>query len=358
MHMNKKQFITDIKVGDNFDSTVIVSEKQVKKKKNGEDYCTVTFQDRTGTIEGILWTEVFLGAGDFSEGDLVSIKSIIKEYRGSKQLIVNSLKKLEKDDDQDLSDYIKSTSKDIDSMFDEILGYIESMENKYLKELLNIFMADKGFVKNYRTSTAAVRYHHAYQGGLLEHSLNVVKICDMLAGIYDNLNRDLLIAGAVLHDIGKIKEYSSGINLKITNTGRLLGHITIGYGWVQEKIGQVKGFPADLADRLLHIILSHHGRLEFGSPKRPKILEAFVVYHADHLDGDIGGFNIILENANNENDWSEYVKNFERPIYLKKLELGEEENMNKEGLNSQIDNKDSNNDSGPSPEETEQDELF
>lgn len=356
--MNKKQFITDIKVGDNFDSTIIVSEKQAKKKKNGEDYCTVTFQDRTGTIEGVLWTEVFLEAGDFSEGDLVSIKSVIKEYRGSKQLIVNSLEKLKKDDDLDLSDYIKSTSKDIDSMFEEILGYIRSMENRYLKKLLNIFMDDEEFVKNYRTSTAAVRYHHAYQGGLLEHSLNIVKICDMLAGIYDNLNRDLLLAGAILHDVGKIKEYSSGVNLKMTNRGRLLGHIPIGYGWVQEKIGQVKGFPADLADRLLHIILSHHGHLEFGSPKRPKILEAFVVYHADHLDGDIGGFNIILENANSENDWSEYARNFERPIYLKKLELEEEENMDNGDLNSQNHNESSNKDSKPSSEDPGQDGLF
>ncbi len=356
--MNKKQFITDIKVGDNFDSTVIVSEKQPKKKKNGEDYCTVTFQDRTGTIEGILWTEVFLEAGDFSEGDLVSIESVIKEYRGSKQLIVNSLKKIKKDDDMDLSDYIKSTSKDIDLMFEEILGYIRSMENKYLKELLNIFMADKKFVKNYRTSTAAVRYHHAYQGGLLEHSLNVVKICDMMAGIYDNLNRDLLLAGAILHDVGKIKEYSSGVNLKITNRGRLLGHISIGYGWVQEKIGQVKGFPADLADRLLHIILSHHGHLEFGSPKRPKILEAFVVYHADHLDGDIGGFNIILENANSENDWSEYARNFERPIYLKKLELEEEESLDARDLSGDNNNRSRNKNSKPSSGDPGQNGLF
>jgi len=356
--MNKRQFISDIKIGDNFDSTVIVSDKQAKKKKNGEDYCTVTLQDRTGTIEGILWTEVFLGAGEFFEGDLVNIKSIIKEYRGSRQLIVNSLKKLEINDDFDLSDYIKSTSKNIDEMFEEILGYIESVENKYLKGLLNIFMDDAGFVKSYRTSTAAVKYHHAYQGGLLEHSLNVAKICDMLAGIYDNLNRDLVLAGAILHDIGKIKEYASGANLKITNTGRLLGHITMGYGWVQEKIGQINGFPADLADRLLHIILSHHGHLEYGSPKRPKILEAFAVYHADHLDGDIGGFNIILENANDENDWSEYVRNFERPLYLKKLELEEEEKIDNKDPGSEIDKKDNNDASEASPEGNGQDGLF
>jgi len=358
MVIEKEQFLSDLKVGDLVETTFIVSEKQVKKKKNGQDYCTVTFQDKGGTVEGVLWTEVFEAAGVFKEGDLVEIKGILKEYRGSRQLIVNSLVKIEKDAGLDLSDYIKSTSKDIDSMFEEVLGYMGSIKNKHLKELLNLFMDDKKFVSDYRTSTAAIRYHHAYQGGLLEHSLNVTKVCDMLAGIYGNLNRDLLICGAILHDVGKIKEYQSGVNLKITNRGRLMGHITIGYGWVLEKIEQVKGFPKDLADRLLHIILSHHGRLEYGSPKRPKILEAFIVYHADHLDGDIGGFNIILENTSDENEWSEYARNFERPVFIKQLDLGEEENLESGGSSSKTDNKSINNNPEPSPEETGQDGLF
>ncbi len=243
MVMKKEQFLSDLKVGDLVETTFVVSEKQVKKKKNGQDYCTVTMQDRGGTVEGVIWTEVFEESGAFKEGDLVEVKGLLKEYRGARQLIVNSLKKIEKEDGQDLTDYIKSTSKDIDGMFEEILGYIKSLDSKYLKELLNLFVSDKKFVSDYRTSTAAIRYHHAYQGGLLEHSLNVTKISDMLAGIYDNLNRDLLICGAILHDVGKIREYSSGVNLKTTNRGRLLGHITIGYGWVLEKIEQIKGFP-------------------------------------------------------------------------------------------------------------------
>ena len=358
MAIKKEQFLSDLKVGDLVETIFVVSEKQVKKKKNGEDYCTVTLQDRGGTVEGVMWTEVFQASGIFAEGDLVEIKGILKEYRGSRQLIVNSLVKIKKDAGLDLSDYIKSTSKDIDSMFEEVLGYIDSIKNKHLKELLNSFMDDKKFATDYRTSTAAIRYHHAYQGGLLEHSLNVTKICDMLACIYDNLNRDLLICGAILHDVGKIKEYQSGVNLKITNRGRLLGHITIGYGWVLEKIGQIKGFPKDLADRILHIILTHHGHLEYGSPKRPKILEAFIVYHADHLDGDIGGFNIILENTSDENEWSEYARNFERSVFTKQLDLGGEENMDNEGSSSQTDNKDSKNDREASPEETGQDGLF
>jgi 3'-5' exoribonuclease len=177
----------------------------------------------------------------------------------------------------------------------------------------------------------------------------------MCNSIYDNLNRDLLIAGAILHDVGKIKEYSSGVNLKITNRGRLLGHITIGYGWVLEKISSIKGFPSDLADRLLHIILSHHGHLEYGSPKRPKILEAFVVYHADHLDGDIGGFNIILENTSDENDWSEYVRNFERPVYTRRLDLGE---VNMEEMGPGKKRKDIKKNPGRSSEDMDQDGLF
>jgi 3'-5' exoribonuclease len=358
MVVKKEQFLSDLKVGDMVETSFVVSEKQVKKKKNGEDYCTVTLQDRSGTVEGVLWTEVFETSDDFKEGDIVEVKGILKEYRGSRQLVVNSLEKIEKDSVQDLSDYIKSTSKDIDGMFEEILGYIGSLESKYLKELLGLFMDDKKFATDYRTSTAAIRYHHAYQGGLLEHSLNVTKVCDMLAGIYDNLNRDLLICGAILHDVGKIREYSSGVNLKITNRGRLLGHITIGYGWVLEKIDQIKGFPKDLADRLLHIILSHHGHLEYGSPKRPKILEAFIVYHADHLDGDIGGFNIILENTSDENEWSEYARNFERPVFIKQLDLEEESGLKSSDPEVEKQDNNTNKNSGPSSSDLEQNELF
>lgn len=356
MDLKKEQFINDINIGELVDSTFIVSQKQVKKKKNGEDYCTATFQDRSGTVEGVLWTEVYLATKDFSEGDLVKVKGVLKEYRGAKQLIVDELARVQVDEETDLSDYIKSTRKDIEGMFSEVLEFIQSLENKHLKQLLRLFMSNKEFVNGYKTSTAAVRYHHAFQGGLLEHSLNVTKICDRMTDIYDNLNRDLLIAGAILHDVGKIKEYSSGVNLKMTNTGRLLGHITIGYGWVMEKIKEIKGFPSDLSDRLLHIILSHHGHLEYGSPKRPKIMEAFIVYHSDHLDGDIGGFNIILENTSDENDWSEYVRNFARPVYVRQLDLTEENDRDEDRASGT--RKPPRQDGRPSAIDRDQDGLF
>jgi len=162
--MEKIQFISEIKVGDLVESLFAVAQKQVRKKKNGEDYCTVTLQDKSGTVEGVLWTEAFLAADDFQEGDLVEIKGVLKEFRGARQLLVDSLKRTESGGDIDLTDYIKSTSKDIDQMFGEIMELIAGIKNKYLRQLLELFMDDKEFAEKYRTSTAAVRYHHAYKG--------------------------------------------------------------------------------------------------------------------------------------------------------------------------------------------------
>ncbi|MBN2072732.1 MAG: HD domain-containing protein [Actinobacteria bacterium] len=325
MIIKKDQFISQLEVGIPVDSVFIVSRKLIKKKKNGEDFCSVTLQDKDGTIEGVLWTEAYCRSSEFAEGDLVRIKGEVKEYRGSRQLVVEDLKAVHDEEGIDFSDYVMTTGKDIEEMFSQITAFIDSIKNIHLKKLFALFTEDPQFVDNFKNATAAIQYHHAYRGGLLEHTLAVTRVCDALAAIYENLNRDLLISGAMLHDIGKIREYDSRINMKVTDEGKLLGHITIGYGWVLEKIEQIEGFPEDLKNRLLHIILSHHGHREFGSPKRPKILEAFVVYHVDHMDADIGGFSRILESNTGDNDWSEYMRNFERSVYIKRLETGEED---------------------------------
>lgn len=317
----KKQYISDLKVGIPVDSLFVVSKKLVKKKKNGEDFCTVTLQDKEGSIEGVIWTEVLREIDDFSEGDFVLVKGGVSEYKGGRQLVVNSITKVTDKKDIEYSDFIRTTKRNIDDMFSELKSYISSIKNYYLKRLLHLFFDDKDFARDFCSATAAVQYHHAYRGGLLEHTLFMTKICSFLSKIYENLNRDLLIAGAILHDIGKIKEYKVDVIIKVTDEGKLLGHITIGYGWVLEKIKKIRNFPVDLKERLLHIILSHHGHKEFGSPKRPKILEAFVVYHVDHMDADVGGYNIILEESTGDEDWSSYAKNFEGSVMLKKLRL-------------------------------------
>lgn len=325
MTIKKEQFISDLKIGENTDSVFAVARKQIRKKKNGEEYCTVTLQDKKGSVEGVLWTETYNTAGNFDQGDFVSVRGDVKEYRGSRQLVISSLKKIENKEDLNFSDYVKTTGRDIDEMFSEITGYISSIENPHLRKLIDMFFSDKKFVKDFKNATAAVKYHHAFRGGLLEHTLSVTRICDTLSGIYDNLNHDLLISGAILHDIGKMKEYRTVVNTKVTDEGKLIGHIIIGYGLILEKIKQIKGFPVDLGNRLLHIILSHHGQKEFGSPKQPKIPEAFIVYHVDYLDADIGGYNIILEENKGRADWSDYVKNFERSVFLREVELSDHE---------------------------------
>jgi len=374
----KKQYVSNLKVGTNVDSLFVVSHKSIKKKKNNDDYCAVTLQDKEGSIEGVIWTEVFKNVGYFEEGDFVLVKGNVSEYRGGKQLSINSMAKIKNKEDIEYSDFIRTTKENVDGMMSEIKSYINSIKDQHLRKLLDLFFKDEDFTRCFCRATAAVRYHHAYSGGLLEHTLSVTKICDFLSGTYKNLNRDLIISGAILHDIGKIMEYDVGVIIKVTDEGKLLGHITIGYGLVLEKIKKISGFPTDLRERLLHIILSHHGHKEFGSPRRPKILEAFVVYHVDHMDADIGGYNIILEESNEGEDWSAYAKNFERSVMLKKPELensdqkstgtDEEEKFGEKGLGVDIKTNDDRNernltesgneDKKAKQKTTKQDELF
>ncbi|MBM3708221.1 MAG: HD domain-containing protein [Actinobacteria bacterium] len=320
----KELYVNDLKAGMKVKSVFAVSRKTVRKTKSGEDYCTICLQDRSGCIDAVIWPKASVNFNIFEEGDLAEISGDVSDYKGTRQIEVSGIRTLEKDGRADYSDFIRITKKNVEDMFSEMMTFIESVKNKPLKKLLKLFFEDKKFSESFRSSSAAVQYHHAFMGGLLEHTLSVVKICDFLAGSYEKLNRDLLLAGAVLHDIGKIREYEfdeKNITIGVSNEGKLLGHITIGYGMVLEKIKYIKGFPEDLKERLLHIILSHHGAKEFGSPKRPKILEAFVVYHVDHMDADVGGFCIVAEESGGRAEWSGYLKNFERSIYLKELNL-------------------------------------
>ncbi|MFO7929686.1 MAG: HD domain-containing protein [Candidatus Humimicrobiaceae bacterium] len=315
----KKQYVVDLKVGKPVDSVFVVSKKIVKQKKNGEDYCLVTLQDKGGDLQGIMWTEVFKRMEDFQEGDFVAVKGQVNEYNKTKQLVIDYLVKVKDESNIEYSDFIKTTKKNISGMLSELKNIIGSIENPYLKKLLNLFFQDEVFIKEFCHGTAAMKYHHAYRGGLLEHTLSVTRVCSLIAENYNNINKDLLVGGAILHDIGKIKEYDVGVIITVSDQGKLLGHISMGYSWIMDKIRSLERFPKDLAERLLHIILSHHGYKEFGSPVQPKILEAFVVHHVDYLDADVAGYNLLLEESDEEVDWSRFVKNFERSVLLRQI---------------------------------------
>jgi 3'-5' exoribonuclease len=315
----KSQYIIDLNPGEPVHTEFAICSKAERSKKNGDKFCLLVLQDNSGFIDGVIWNDSVIDFSSIREGDLVRIdEGIVNEYRSRKQIEISSIKKLYANDVRDWSDFEKTAKNDARDMFSELMEYVDSVENVHLKKLLEIFFRDEEFVEKFCSATAAVQYHHAYRGGLLEHTLSVLKICVVLSAHYENVNRDLLIAGSIFHDIGKIREYRLSVPIKVTDEGRLLGHITIGFGMVLEKIRSIKGFPKDLRDRLLHIILSHHGQKEFGSPRRPKTMEAFIVYHIDYMDADIGGFYSAIEASKGDSDWSEYLKNFERSVFLKK----------------------------------------
>jgi 3'-5' exoribonuclease len=326
----KSQYINDLKPGEQVSSEFVISNKAERSKKNGEKFCLLILQDKSGFMDGVIWNESVINFSTIREGDFVRIDDgIVNEYRSKKQIEISSITRLDSREVKDKSDFEKTTKMDIGKMVSTLMEYIESVENPHLQKLLAMFFKDEEFLEDFCSATAAVQYHHAYRGGLLEHTLSVLKISEMLSKHYRNMNRDLLIAGSIFHDIGKMREYRLSIPIKVTDEGRLLGHITIGYGMVLEKIKCIKGFPEDLRDRLLHIVLSHHGQKEFGSPRRPKTLEAFIVYHIDYMDADIGGFNAAIEANKGDSDWSEYMKNFERSVFLKKPDF---ENLSEEDL--------------------------
>ncbi len=315
----KEQYIIGLRPGEKVHTEFVIRSKVERPKKNGDKYCMLVLQDKSGFIDGVIWNNLEIDFADFKEGDFVRVdEGLVNEYRAKKQIEISSMARINDRDSIDKSDFEKTTKKDIEEMTSELKNYINSVENIYLKTLLELFFGDEKFLKDFCSATAAVQYHHACMGGLLEHTLSVLKICEWLSAHYEDLNRDLLIAGAIFHDIGKMREYKHSVPVKVTDEGRLLGHITIGYGMVLEKIRNIKGFPKDISDRLLHIILSHHGQKEFGSPRRPKTMEAFIVYHVDYMDADIGGFYSAIEANKGDSDWSEYLKNFERSVFLKK----------------------------------------
>ena len=203
---------------------------------------------------------------------------------------------------------------------------LKKVEDLYLKTLLDKFLSDRSFLSKFKDSPAAKNFHHGYVGGLLEHTLSVCKLAVSIAEQYPQLNRDMLITGAFLHDIGKIKEFKYRISIDYTDEGRLLGHLVLGVGMVEEKISGIRGFPTETALRLKHLILSHHGEYDFGSPKRPKFIEAFVLHSIDDIDAKVKGLGRIMERDSKDGNWTDFNRLFERYLLKGNIEEIEKEN--------------------------------
>lgn len=313
------KYIKDYKEGDRVFDIYLCKHKQSAVTKNGKSYDNVILQDKTGTLDAKVWDPHNPGIGEFDSLDYIEVYGEVTSFQNSLQVNVKRIRKCQ-EGEYTPADYLPVSSKDIEKMYGELLGYINEIENPHLKELMeSFFVKDKDFIKAFKQSSAAKTVHHGFVGGLLEHTLGVAKLCGYYCTAYPLLKKDLLISAAICHDIGKVRELSLFPENDYTDDGQLLGHIVMGVEMVGEKINAIKGFPPVLAGELKHCILAHHGEYEFGSPKKPAIIEAMALNFADNTDAKMQTFTELLNNTK-ETGWLGFNRLFESNLRATRME--------------------------------------
>jgi 3'-5' exoribonuclease len=309
----------------NITSSFVVAAKQVKPKKTGEPYLALTLADRTGTIEAKMWDGVPEAIDQCDQDEFVKIRGLINKYNGRFQLTVHKLRRMD-ETEVEYADYLPKTTKDVDQLWQTLVAFVGSFQDAHLRSLIQLFMADPEIARAYRNAPAAKTLHHAFIGGLLDHVVSLFTSCDLLARNYPAINRDLLLSGAFLHDIGKIHELSYARAFSYTTKGQLLGHMIIELEMLHAKIAQVPNFPDELKILLEHLIISHHGHYEFGSPKLPMFPEALMLHYLDDLDSKMEAMRAqFAREAASDSDWSGYNASLGRPLldtqrFLEKLQ--------------------------------------
>ena len=277
------KFIETLREGERINEIYLCKSKQAALTKSGKPYDNVLLQDKTGTLDAKIWDPGSVGIDEFDALDYIAVTGDVTSFQGNLQLSIKRVRKVG-EGEYEPENYLPVSDKDIDEMYQEMMGYIASVKNPYLSRLLHMFFDDADFAKAFKFHSAAKSVHHGFVGGLLEHTVSVTRNCNYFAQNYPFLNRDLLLTAAMFHDIGKLKELSTFPANDYTDAGQLLGHIMIGAEWIGEKIREIDGFPEVLANELKHCILAHHGELEYGSPKKPALVEALALSFADNLD--------------------------------------------------------------------------
>lgn len=297
------KYIESLREGERINEIYLCKVKQAAMTKAGKPYDNVILQDKTGTLDAKIWDPGSVGIDEFEALDYVAVTGDVTSFQGNLQLSIKRARKV-KEGEYEPKDYLPCTEKDVDEMFTEIMEYIDSVKNPYLNQLLHKFFDNQTFVERFKFHSAAKSVHHGFVGGLLEHTVSVTRNCNYFAQNYPFLNRDLLLTASIFHDIGKLKELSSFPANDYTDAGQLLGHIMIGAEWVGEAIRTIDGFPATLANELKHCILAHHGELEYGSPKKPALVEALALSFADNIDAKMETVKELLHNVPDNNlEW-------------------------------------------------------
>ena len=308
------KYIESLREGERINEVYLCKFKQAALTKAGKPYDNVILQDKTGTLDANIWDPGSVGIDEFDAMDYVAVTGDITSFQGNLQLSIKRVRKVG-EGEYDPKDYLPATDKNVDEMYAELMSFVNSVKNPYLSRLLHSFFDDADFAKAFKFHSAAKSVHHGFVGGLLEHTVSVTRNCDYFAQNYPFLNRDMLLTAAMFHDIGKLKELSTFPENDYTDAGQLLGHIIIGTEWIGEKIREIDGFPEVLANELKHCILAHHGELEYGSPKKPALVEALALSFADNLDAKMETVRELLNNVPDNNlTWQGYNRLLESNI--------------------------------------------
>ena len=307
------RFIADLREGDHISGIYLCKNKQNLKTKAGKSYYSMLLQDKTGTLDAKVW-DLNNGIEHFESMDFIKVDGLITSFQGALQVNVRRVRRTQ-EQEYDIRDYLPTSRFDIEEMMKELVEIIQTIKNPYLKTLLDsFFVRDKEFIKSFKAHSAAKSVHHGFVGGLLEHTLSVTKLCDFYCKRYPILNRDLLLTAAMCHDIGKTTELSLFPENDYTDEGQLIGHIVKGTEMIHDRIRDIPNFPQVLANELKHCILAHHGELEYGSPKKPALVEALALNLADNTDAKMETMTEFFAGAMDGSEWLGYNRLFESNI--------------------------------------------
>jgi 3'-5' exoribonuclease len=310
--------IGDYRPGQKVTDFLMIRKKEIRSKHESmETYLSLELGDASGRIFGSLWKNVDQAYAALDEGKPAKVRAMVIDWKGHLHLSVERIRPVTASDHVDISSFVPKSSLDYNVIHKEISDRIETVSNTAVRDLLESFFNDEIFLECFRNAPGGKLWHHCYAGGLAEHTLSVTKLAMQMAEFYPQIRKDVLIAGALLHDVGKIQEYETNGYFDFSDEGRLHGHIAIGFHLVAERIKTLANFPKELRDRILHLILSHQGKQEQGSPVVPMTREALVLYHADELDSKMNAFERIYEKEKpGGKKWSQFVKLMDRHLYF------------------------------------------
>jgi 3'-5' exoribonuclease len=319
----KSSYVSDLEPNQIITSVFLVQSKDIRQKKSGDPYLSLIVGDRTGEVEAKMWDNAAEVMHTFERDDFVRVKGLFQIFQNRPQITVHKMMRVD-EREVDFADFFPASKRDPEEMWAELNGIVAELANPHLKALLQAIFADEAIARRYKIAPAAKTVHHAYLSGLIEHVLSMCRLAKLVAGHYADVDADLLLAGVMLHDLGKIEELTYDRGFGYSSDGQLLGHITLGIRIVEEKLRAIPDFPPKLRSLLEHMILSHHGELEFGSPKSPLFIEALLLHHIDNLDSKVECMRSAVDKDRHvEGCWTGYNAALDRAV-LKKLKYLEE----------------------------------